>query len=84
MSVNSLFDVGHTGIANFDGVSVEGFMQGVIFGKFFIKYFTVRNVRPMFGATFLIYGGLYQVTFLCRLLFWPVDTFCGGGGLNLN
>ena len=39
MSVNILFDVGHTGIADFDGVSVECFMQAVIFGKFVIKYF---------------------------------------------
>ena len=39
MSVSSLFDVSHTGIADFDGVSVEDFMQGVIFGKFSIKYF---------------------------------------------
>ena len=37
MSVNSLFDVGHTGIADFVGVSVEDFMQGVIFGKFFMN-----------------------------------------------
>ena len=34
---NSLLDVGHTGIADFVSVSVEDFMQGVIFGKFFMN-----------------------------------------------
>ena len=69
MSVSSLFDVGHTGIAHFDGVSVEDFMQGVTFGKFFIKYFPPFIVPPMFVATFLLYGELYQVMFLWHLLF---------------
>ncbi len=42
MSINDLLNVGHTGIANFDSVSVEDFVQNVIFGKFFIKDFEER------------------------------------------
>jgi hypothetical protein len=37
MSVNGLFNVGHTGVANLYGVSVENFVQNVIFRKFFIE-----------------------------------------------
>ena len=35
-------NIGHTGIANLDCVSVEDFVQNVIFGKFFIKDFEER------------------------------------------
>ena len=39
----------------------------------------------MFVATFLLYGGLYQVTFLSRFLFWAVlDTLVEVGGLYFS
>ncbi len=37
MSIDGLLNIVHTGIANLDSVSVEDFVQNVIFGKFFIK-----------------------------------------------
>ncbi len=39
MSTDGLLNIGHTGIVNLDSVSVEDFVQNVIFGKFFIKDF---------------------------------------------
>ncbi len=42
MSIDGLLNIGHTGIANLDSVSVEDFVQNVIFGKFFIKDFEER------------------------------------------
>ena len=39
----------------------------------------------MFVATFLLYGGLYQVTFLSRFLFWAVlGTLVEVGGLYFS
>ncbi len=42
MSINALLNIGHTGIANLNSVSVEDFLQKMFFEKFFIKDFEER------------------------------------------
>ena len=62
------------------GVSVETFRQFGPAGK----DLSIRliNARPMLVLTFLLYGGLNHITFLCRLRF--CDGGCCVGGLNSN
>ncbi len=42
MSIDGRLNIGHTGLANLDSVSVDDFVQNVIFGIFFIKDFEER------------------------------------------
>ena len=82
MSVNSLFDVGHTGIADFDGVSVEDFMHCVIFGKFFIKYFKKCTADVIVCGDILTVRRIVPGDVSVSSPIWASGyIFCGGGGV---
>ena len=73
MIIYNLLDVGHAAIAELYGVPVENFPQFETRWK--RSFNRLMNALPMLVLTFLLYGGLSHITFLCRwLLRWWLES----------